>query len=623
MFALLDIRLARMGENCRVPDETETMAADSRTDELEAASAMLHHLTALAEQGLTARFSGWASSGGTWRDFIQALEAAGHNPVLLALSVAATCLVSVVATTALARMISRRLKASPALVATAWLVAALLVTLAFWILQLGLATEPMIRRGLINCAVIAAAAATICIPLAAGRGSAYWPWRRDVAISIAAAAAGLVVLACLRTWSAAGPLRDLFATFAVSLPFTVLIAVAYLRHRALVVEALSADSAEDSLRRKLARIWPWFVVALVVIAFVVIQLDLTLGRPTRGGLLLLSLLLVLAGPHLDLAIERRGWRAAGAQGGELAGALWRTFRIVVASSILAILATLWLLPVLDAVGVARSVVVLKAAEILMLVMVVAFCWNWVAIIAARIRPHAQGEAHAGAAMIGTRLTTIGPLLVGIAKATLLTLGALTVLVMLGINVWPLITGLSIFGLAIGLGSQTLVKDVVAGLFFLVDDAFRQGEYIETSGAKGTVERISLRSVSLRHPRGAVATIPYGQIGKIQNFSREWVVEKMLFRVALDTDVEAVRKLFKKIGQDIAADPELNADLLEPFKSQGIAALEEGTLVIRGKYKAKAGHQFQIRKAILSKVRATLAENGIKLVPKPLHVPQMG
>jgi len=181
------------------------------------------------------------------------------------------------------------------------------------------------------------------------------------------------------------------------------------------------------------------------------------------------------------------------------------------------------------------------------VLVIAFCWNWVAILAGRFRHPSVGDPEAEAALVGTRLSTIGPLLIGFAKAMLLTLGALTVLVMLGINVWPLITGLSIFGLAIGLGSQTLVKDVVAGLFFLVDDAFRQGEYIESSGAKGTVEKISLRSVSLRHPRGAVATIPYGQIGKIQNFSREWVIEKMLFRVALDTDVETVRKLFKKVG----------------------------------------------------------------------------
>ncbi len=599
------------------------MAADLRTDELEAATAMLHRFSMLIENGLAARFSGWLSSGGAWQDFIQGLKTAGYSPALLALCVLAICLVVIAATAAGGSSITSRFKARPLLSAAAWFAAALLVVLASWVLLMSLISDPVLRRALLNCVVISAVATMICFPLTAGRRSIFWRWRRDLAVAIGIAAGGLVVLACLRVWNAADPLRDLFATFAVSLPFTVLVAAAYLRHRGLVARALSFGGKTGSLRRKLAAIWPWLVVAIVILAFVFIQLDLTIGRPTQGGLLLISLLLVLAGPHLDVAIERRGWQAARARGGELTGALWRTFRIVVASSILAVLATLWLLPILDVVGISRGTVVLKAAEILMLVLVIAFCWNWVAIMAARIRPHASGDPHVATAVIGTRLTTVGPLLVGLTKVALLTLGALTVLVMLGINVWPLITGLSIFGLAIGLGSQTLVKDVVAGLFFLVDDAFRHGEYIETSGAKGTVERISLRSVSLRHPRGPVATIPFGQIGKIQNFSREWVIEKMLFRVALDTDVEAVRKLFKKIGQEVEADPELNADLLEPFKSQGIAALDEGTLVIRGKYKARAGRQFQIRKAILSKVRITLAENNIKLVPKPLHVPQMG
>ncbi|MFC5392814.1 mechanosensitive ion channel family protein [Bosea vestrisii] len=599
------------------------MAADLRTDELEAATAMLHRFSMLIEDGLAARFSGWLSSREAWHDFIKGLEAAGYRPALLALSVLAICLLAIAATAAAGRSMTAGLKARPFLSAAAWFAATLLVVLTFWVLQLSLVPDPVLRRALLNCVVISAAATTICFPLAMGRRSIFSRWRRDLAVAIGLACGGLVVLACLRVWNAADPLRDLFATFAVSLPFTVLVAAAYLRHRELVTRALSFGSRAGSLRRKLAAIWPWLAVAIVTLAFVFIQLDLTIGRPTRGGLLLISLLLALAAPHLDIAIERRGWLVARSRGGELAGALWRTFRIVVASSILAVLAMFWLLPILDVVGIARGTVVLKAAEILMLVLVIAFCWNWVAIVTARIKPHASDDPRGSTAVIGTRLTTVGPLLVGLTKAALLTLGALTVLVMLGINVWPLITGLSIFGLAIGLGSQTLVKDVVAGLFFLVDDAFRHGEYIETSGAKGTVERISLRSVSLRHPRGPVATIPFGQIGKIQNFSREWVVEKMLFRVALDTDVEAVRKLFKKIGQEVAADPDLNADLIEPFKSQGIAALEEGTLVIRGKYKARAGRQFQIRKAILSKVRTTLAENDIKLVPKPLHVPQMG
>ena len=222
----------------------------------------------------------------------------------------------------------------------------------------------------------------------------------------------------------------------------------------------------------------------------------------------------------------------------------------------------------------------------------------------------------------TRLGTLLPLITGVAKVSLLAITLLTILVALGINVWPIIGGLSIFGIAIGFGSQTLVKDVVSGLFFLIDDAFRLGEYIETPGAKGTVEKISVRSVSLRNARGALASVPYGQIGKVINFSRGWVIEKLIFRVAFDTDVDLVRKLFKNIGQEIANDPELSPDLLEPFKSQGISAVEDGTLIIRGKFKARAGKQFAVRKAVLTAVQKAFRENGVKAVPRPLgQVPQ--
>jgi len=94
----------------------------------------------------------------------------------------------------------------------------------------------------------------------------------------------------------------------------------------------------------------------------------------------------------------------------------------------------------------------------------------------------------------------------------------------------------------------------------------------------------------------------------------------VFRVAFRADVEKVRKLFKRIGQEIADNPELNADLLEPFKSQGIFSVEDGTLVLRGKFKACSGRQFAIRKAVLAAVQRTFHDNGIVAVPRPLPLP---
>jgi small-conductance mechanosensitive channel len=237
---------------------------------------------------------------------------------------------------------------------------------------------------------------------------------------------------------------------------------------------------------------------------------------------------------------------------------------------------------------------------------------------ARISQRDRHDAHGtAAASPRSRLGTLVPLLSLVGKSAIVALAFLSVLVSLGVNVWPLITGLSVFGLAIGFGSQTLVKDIVSGLFFLADDAFRIGEYIETSGAKGTVEKISVRSVTLRNPRGPVATVPYGQISKVVNFSRDWAIEKIQFRVAIDTDVELLRKLFKKIGQDLLEDPELAPGLLETFKSQGISDVEDGTLVVRGKFVAKPGSQTLIRRAVYKAVLQAFRENNIRAVPKPL------
>src|SRR3546814_17723014 len=89
---------------------------------------------------------------------------------------------------------------------------------------------------------------------------------------------------------------------------------------------------------------------------------------------------------------------------------------------------------------------------------------------------------------------------------------------LGVNIGPLLAGAGVVGLAVGFGAQTLVKDVITGLFYLVEDAFRKGEYIQCSGGKGVVEKISLRSVQLRHHNGPLTTLPFGEIGTNTNQS---------------------------------------------------------------------------------------------------------
>jgi small-conductance mechanosensitive channel len=201
-----------------------------------------------------------------------------------------------------------------------------------------------------------------------------------------------------------------------------------------------------------------------------------------------------------------------------------------------------------------------------------------------------------------RLRTLLPIARNLLFVLLLVMTLLMALSSLGIEIAPLIAGAGVVGVAIGFGSQTLVKDIISGVFYLLDDAFRVGEYIQSGNHKGVVESFSLRSVKLRHHRGPLYTIPFGSLGAIQNMSRDWVIDKMTINITYDTDLEKARKLIKQIGKDLAADPEMGPNILEPLKMQGVEQFGELGMLIRLKMKTKPGQQFVIRRKAFAAIK---------------------
>lgn len=180
-------------------------------------------------------------------------------------------------------------------------------------------------------------------------------------------------------------------------------------------------------------------------------------------------------------------------------------------------------------------------------------------------------------------------------------------------------GAGIAGLAIGFGAQKLVTDVASGIFFLIDDAFRAGEYVEVEGTLGTVENISIRSMQLRHHKGPVHTIPYGEIPKITNFSRDWVIMKLRFMVPFDTDPNMIKKIFKVIGQEMLALEAFKDDFLQPFKSQEMLENDDVGMVFRGKFMARPGTQFTIRKETFNRVNKAFAEDRLEFARREVRV----
>jgi len=405
--------------------------------------------------------------------------------------------------------------------------------------------------------------------------------------------------------------------------------------RADVAALIRGPGESGPLRRLLADLWPALATAYLAGLFLSLANDLLLGHTDIGNAPILSVVLLLVLPLADLLLCRilaavmQRPRADGADGADVADApsavaegfepvLRRAIHIVVLASGFLILADLWGLNMFAMAE--RGVGARVTSALLGIAITTLLAWVLWEVARTAIDRRMQAETVADGKTV-SRLRTLLPLLRATLQATILVMAVLSILAALGINIVPLLAGASVVGVAIGFGSQTLVRDIVSGAFFLMDDAFRLGEYIEVGDAKGTVEKIGVRAVILRHHRGALNVLPYGEIKRLRNTSRDWMIMKLEFRLAYDTDLKKVKQIIKKVGEEIAADPELNKDLIEPLKSQGVAATDDTGLVVRVKYMANpaGGGAYTIRREAFARIIKGFAAAGIKFAERRVTV----
>ncbi|MEM9224521.1 MAG: mechanosensitive ion channel family protein [Pseudomonadota bacterium] len=245
---------------------------------------------------------------------------------------------------------------------------------------------------------------------------------------------------------------------------------------------------------------------------------------------------------------------------------------------------------------------------------------FVALRLAEEEPDGAGDAEGeGFGPGGSRLATLLPIVRNVICFVIASIVLMFGLASLGVDVAPLFAGAGVVGLAIGFGAQALIRDVFSGAFFLLDDAFRKGEYVEVGAVTGMVEKISVRSFQLRHHEGALHTLPFGEIKQLTNYSRDWVIMKLPIRLTYDTDVEKVRKLIKKLGQEMADDPEYGHLFLEPPKSQGVVQMDDSAMIMRVKFKTKPGDQFILRRNVFAKLRELFEQNDIHFAHREVTV----
>jgi len=216
----------------------------------------------------------------------------------------------------------------------------------------------------------------------------------------------------------------------------------------------------------------------------------------------------------------------------------------------------------------------------------------------------------GGGVVAGRSTTVLPMVKKFIGTVLIVVVVLTILSSIGVEIAPLLAGAGVIGLAIGFGAQKLVTDILSGFFFLLDDAFRVGEYIEAGGITGSVEAITLRNVKLRHHRGMLQLVPFGELGSVTNYMRGGMVIKFNIQLPYDTDIDKVRKVIKKVGKAMLKDEEFKDDFIKPLKSQGVREVGDSVMTFRVKFTAHPGKQFVIKREAFRRITEALAAKGI-------------
>jgi small conductance mechanosensitive channel len=248
----------------------------------------------------------------------------------------------------------------------------------------------------------------------------------------------------------------------------------------------------------------------------------------------------------------------------------------------------------------------RIASIVFTIAVALIVWEVVSLLIERYLKAKGGESDS------TRLLTLLPLIRNVVRIALAVFATLIVLSELGIDIAPLLAGAGVVGLAIGFGAQTLVKDVITGVFMLVEDSIAVGDWVRISDQLGRIESMSIRTVRIRDLDGQVHTIPFGEITMVTNLNREFGIAVMDIGVAYREDYDEVVKVLEEVGKDLYEDSDWNSDILSPLEVQGLQNLADSAVEIRVRFRTKPVTQWKIRREYLRRVKKAFDKAGIEI-----------
>ncbi|MDD4208894.1 MAG: mechanosensitive ion channel family protein [Bacteroidales bacterium] len=201
---------------------------------------------------------------------------------------------------------------------------------------------------------------------------------------------------------------------------------------------------------------------------------------------------------------------------------------------------------------------------------------------------------------------------GIVKITIIIIATLMVLSEMGLMIGPILAGAGIIGLAVGFGGQYLIKDIISGLFIIIENQYRVGDYVEFNDLGGFVEDISLRMTTLRDLNGTVHHIPHGEITKVSNLSKYFSRVNMDIGIAYNTNLEHVISVVNKIGNELAEDPLWKESIIKAPQFLRVNEFADSAIIIKILGETQPSKQWEVSGELRKRLKIAFDKEGIEI-----------
>ena len=211
-----------------------------------------------------------------------------------------------------------------------------------------------------------------------------------------------------------------------------------------------------------------------------------------------------------------------------------------------------------------------------------------------------------------RVHTISGLVTNAVNIIVWSAASLMMLQELGVNIAPLLTGAGIAGLAVGFGAQNLVRDVISGFFFILEDQVHVGDVVEVNGTSGLVQAVKLRTLVLRDLSGTVHVVPNGEITTLSNKTKEFSYAVLDIGVAYKEDTDHVSAVLHDVGAELKSDSDFNTSILASLEILGVSEFGDSAVVIKIRIKTRPLKQWMIERELRRRIKKAFDAEGIEI-----------